>query len=385
MASGINRRTIVKAALATAALASINPLSVGASENHKADTIPSFLDPLPAPAERPMLDLDHLPQWLTPMATFFAVSHYGTKKVDASHCRLEIAGLFKSPKSFTLDELKQYRRKEITATLECSGNGSAKTFMGAVGNARWAGVSLGSLLKECGLTNDAVEIVFFGADQKTEKIKEHDYIQNFGRSLSVKDAMRDEIILAYEMNGQPLTPDHGFPLRLIVPGWYGIAWVKWLSRIEAQDRRFMGRFMARDYVTIRGEPMPDGSVIWKETSVTRLNVKSIVASVAKGQNGAVIFGGPAWTDGIPLKSVELKIDNGPWRAAKIEASPEHHAKYAWSLWNYEWKNWTPGEHIVVSRATDASGIVQPSEDEPYIKLKKTYYEANQQYPRRIKL
>jgi DMSO/TMAO reductase YedYZ molybdopterin-dependent catalytic subunit len=316
------------------------------------------------------------------MPDFFAVSHYGVANMDAAHWRLEVSGLVERPKSFSLDELKSRPRKEITATLECSGNGSAKNFMGAVGNARWGGTPLKSLLKECALKSGGIEVVFFAADEKTEKIKDHDYLQNFGRSLSVADALQDKILLAYEMNGKPLPPQHGFPLRLIVPGWYGIAWVKWLKRIEVQDRRFMGRFMARDYVTIRGEERPDG-IVWRETSVTRLNVKSIVAGAIRRPDGTLSIGGIAWTDGTPLRSVELKIDEGPWMAARIDHSQQ--SKYAWSLWNYDWKNPSSGEHTLVSRATDANGTLQPSADDPIIKLKKTYYEANQQYPRKIRI
>ena len=157
-----------------------------------------------------------------------------------------------------------------------------------------------------------IEVVFYGADEKTEKIKDNDYPQHFARSLSVKDALDDRILLAYEMDGKPLALEHGFPLRLIVPGWYGIAWVKWLRRIEVLDRRFMGRFMARDYVTIRGEEEADGEIIWRETSVTRLNVKSIVARVLRRPNGTLNIMAAAWSDGTPLKSVELKLDDRSW-------------------------------------------------------------------------
>ncbi len=329
-----------------------------------------------------MIQWAQLSDWVTPLEDFFAVSHYGTAKVDADKWRLEISGLVHKPKSFSLADIKSRRSREITATLECSGNGAAANFMGAVGNAGWRGIPLHSLLRECGIKPGGIEVVFYGADEKTEKIKDHDYPQHFARSLSVDDAFQEKILLAYEMDGKPLAPEHGFPLRLIVPGWYGIAWVKWLSRIEVLDRRFMGRFMARDYVTIRGED--EGGVInWRETSVTRLNVKSIVARVVRRPNGTVSILAAAWTDGTPLQTVELKIDNGPWIAMNLQRT--HQAKHAWSFWNYDWKNPAPGEHTLVSRATDANGTRQPSADDPAIQLKKTYYEANEQYPRKIKL
>ncbi|HZM04376.1 MAG TPA: sulfite oxidase [Candidatus Saccharimonadales bacterium] len=380
MPLAVNRRDMIKGSAAAMALAWANFSLAGGSA---APGIPvPFLDPLPVPADRPMLSLDQLPAWTTPLPDFFAVNHYGAATIDAAQWRLEVTGLVKRPKSFSLEDLKSRHHAEITATLECSGNGSAKTFMGAVGNARWGGAPLGRLLKECGLKSQGIEVVFFGADEKTEKIKGHDYLQNFGRSLSVTDALRDKILLAYEMNGKPLEPKHGFPLRLIVPGWYGIAWVKWLKRIEIRDRRFMGRFMARDYVTIRGEERPDG-MVWRETSVTRLNVKSIVAAAMRRPNGTVTISGMAWSDGTPLRSVELKIDEGPWLPARIDHS--QHSQYAWSFWNYEWQNPSAGEHTLVSRATDAKGTIQPSADDPLIKLKKTYYEANEQYPRKIRI
>jgi DMSO/TMAO reductase YedYZ molybdopterin-dependent catalytic subunit len=377
----LNRRDALKGGLAAAALA-LSPPSLrlpGAGQREEPGVLIPFLDRQPATPERPMVQWEELTEWMTPLENFFSVSHYGGAKVDADKWRLEITGLVRQAKSFSLDELKARRRKEITATLECSGNGSAPSFMGAVGNTRWAGTPLAPLLRECGLQRDGIEIVFFGADEKVETIKGGEYPQNFARSLSVTDALQDKIILAYEMDGKPLQPGHGFPLRLIVPGWYGVAWVKWLKRIEVQDRRFMGRFMARDYVTIRGEERPDCTV-WRETSVTRLNVKSLVARVMRRPDRALGITGAAWTDGTPLKSVELKIDDGPWVATRINQNRQ--SPYAWSFWNYVWSDPPVGEHVLVSRI---HGVLQPSADDPVIKLKKTYYEASQQYPRRIKI
>ncbi|MDB6123225.1 MAG: sulfite oxidase [Pedosphaera sp.] len=372
---------MIKGSVATAALAfSQFPLSAFGLEPD--ETLVPFIDRLPTTPNRPMVQWDQLTQWMTPDENFFAVSHYGTAKVEADKWQLEISGLVKRPKVFSLAEIKSRRRHEIIATLECSGNGSSPSFMGAVGNTRWIGTPLGPLLKECGLKSEGIEVVFFGSDEKKEKIKDNEYLQNFARSLSVKDALQDKILLAYEMNGKPLSVEHGFPLRLIVPGWYGVAWVKWLKRIEVQDRRFMGRFMARDYVTIRGEEKPDCTV-WRETSVTRMNVKSIVARVVRRADGSLRISGAAWTDGTPLKNVELKLDSGEWISTQLDK--KHQSKYAWTFWHYDWKNPSPGEHTLVSRATDANGVVQPSADDPKIKLKKTYYEANQQYPRKIRI
>ncbi|MEO6034222.1 MAG: sulfite oxidase [Verrucomicrobiota bacterium] len=384
MSNSITRRNVIKGSVAAAALAlSEFPLAAfGFKETEPIGTLVPFLDRLPATPNRDMVDWEKLTDWMTPKENFFSVSHYGAGKIDMATWRLEIGGLVNKPRTFSLDEIKSRRRKEIVATIECSGNGSSPTFMGAVGNARWTGTPLGPLLRECGLKKDGVEVVFYGSDEKTEKIKENDYLQNFARSLSVPDALQDKILLAYEMNGAPLEPGHGYPLRLIVPGWYGVAWVKWLKRIEVQDRRFMGRFMARDYVTIRGEERPDCTV-WRETSVTRMNVKSIVARVVRKPDGSIRVAGAAWTDGTPLRSVELRIDDGPWIKTRLEQ--KQRAQYSWTFWSYDWKNPGTGDHALVSRAIDENGKVQPAADDPLIKLKKTYYEANQQYPRKIRI
>src|SRR5205807_5918558 len=140
------------------------------------------------------------------------------------------------------------------------------------------------------------EAVFLGADEKVEKIREKEYRQHFARSLALPEAESGAILLAYEMNGRPLEKSHGAPLRLIVPGWFGIAWVKWLTRIELLDRRYMSKYMAREYVTIRGEEHADKTV-WRETSVGPMDVKSVVARVARRKDGSLRVSGAAWTDG----------------------------------------------------------------------------------------
>jgi DMSO/TMAO reductase YedYZ molybdopterin-dependent catalytic subunit len=160
-------------------------------------------------------------------------------------------------------------------------------------------------------------------------------------------AMRDDVILCYEMNGEPLTAGHGFPVRLVVPGWYGIAWVKWLERIEVRDRALKTRFMAKDYVTLRGEEV-DGRTVWTETLVGPINVKSVVARVAKQKDGTIRVTGAAWGES-PIKGVEVSIDGGPWTAAKVEERKE---PFAWRFWSYEWKGAKEGEHTLVSRAVE---------------------------------
>ena len=131
---------------------------------------------------------------------------------------------------------------------------------------KWTGTPLADLLDECAPLKRGIEVVFFGMDQRTEKIREKEYPQNFARSMHITDTRRDDLLLCYEMNGEPLMKEHGFPLRLVVPGWYGISWVKWLNRIEILDRRYMSKYMAQEYVTLRGEKRGDKE-IWRLTSV----------------------------------------------------------------------------------------------------------------------
>ncbi|MBU6398898.1 MAG: molybdopterin-dependent oxidoreductase [Verrucomicrobia bacterium] len=381
MPTRITRRAMLRHGAALAALALARPplaLFGGADPAAGAALIP-FLDAQPASH---MLKWERLRSWITPNDQVFAVSHYGPAKVDLDRWQLELTGLVRRPRAWTLAELKARRRKHVTATLECSGNGSNPGFMGAIGNVTWTGTPLASLLAECGPLERAIEAVFFAADDKVEKIRERDYPQHFARSLALGDARREDVLLAYEMNGEPLPAAHGAPLRLVVPGWFGIAWVKWLTRIELLDRRFMNRFMARDYVTIRGEER-DGQTIWRETSVGPIDVKSVVARAARLEDGTVRFSGAAWTDGTPLQTVELKIDDGSWTPVRLDR--RNHARYAWTFWDFDWRRPAPGEHAVVSRAIDADGRVQPAPDDPAIRLKRTYWEANQQWPRKLRI
>src|SRR5579864_6879244 len=381
MRSLLDRRTFLSSGTAIVSLRMSNLLRAFPADDD-GTPIP-FLDAPPPNADRTLLQWDQLRSWITPTAEFFSVAHYDKPEVAADIWRLDIGGLVGNVKSFPLEALKARPRREYVATLECSGNGASPTFVGGIGNARWAGTPLAPLLKECGLKPEAIEVVFFAADHGTEKIRGKDYPQNFARSLSASDALRGDVLLAYEMNGEPLSHAHGGPVRLVVPGWYGIAWVKWLTHIELHDRRFMGRFMARDYVTIRGEQHGD-AVIWRETSVGKMNLKSMVARVVRRMDGSLKVTGAAWNDGsVPIKTVELKVDDGPWMAAQLGEGRD--TPHAWIFWTCEWRNAEPGEHTLVSRATDASGKGQPAADDPVIAMKKTYWEANQQYPRKIRI
>jgi DMSO/TMAO reductase YedYZ molybdopterin-dependent catalytic subunit len=225
--------------------------------------------------------------------------------------------------------------------------------------------------------------VFWGTDEG--EIALHDAIrnvtfkQNFARSMSLADAMDPKNILCYEMNGAALPAPNGFPLRLIAPGWYGIANTKWLKRIELRDRRFMSLLMGRDYVTIREEDH-NGETVWAETSVGRARLKSAPARVTRVDSDYRIIGA-AW--GAPIDRVEVKIDGGAWVPAAIDHSEE--AEYAWKLWSLNWPKPSAGEHTVTSRAIDTAGQVQPTMDDPWIAKKHTYWESNGQVTRRIRI
>lgn len=348
-----------------------------------------FLDMPRTPPER--LDWETLDAWLTPQDQVFGVQHYGIPEFKYDSFRLEIGGLVDRPLSLALEQLKALPKKEVLMTLECSGNGSSKGFMNAVYNSRWTGTPLVPLLKESGIKPEAIEVVSYGKDNKEETLRpgtnrELKIDVPFGRSMTLADVLALEPLLAYERNGQPIEHRNGAPVRLIVPGWYGIANVKWLTRIECRDRRYMGRYMARDYVTVRGERHGD-EIVNVESSVTRVNLKSIVARVTRKATTEgkvpVKLLGAAWDDGTGIARVEVKLDDGPWREAVLAKEPR--SKYSWAFFSLDLGPIAAGKHTLVSRAIDVKGRVQPSADQDEIALKRTYWEAYEQWPRSIDL
>jgi DMSO/TMAO reductase YedYZ molybdopterin-dependent catalytic subunit len=345
--------------------------------------IPEGFNPAPATGGR-SLDTRTFQKssFITPTEDFFAVQHYGPIQVDPATYKLRVTGLVNKPMELTLAELKRRPRVEQIVGFECSGNNPARLNTLA-GNARWAGTSLNALLKEAGLKSTAREVVFFAADKGTEEITHggspsQKYEQHFGRSLVVEDATKPEILLAWEMNGAPIPDSHGAPIRLINPGWYGVANVKWLNQIHAQDTRFMGRFMARDYVTLMERKVGDESV-WEETSVARMRLKSMVARLTRNGNKYAITGF-VLNDGTPLRSVEVRVDDGQWQPAAIDKSA---TQYSWKLFTYEWTGLKAGDHTIVSRATDANGTTQPESAE--LQTKATRWENNGQFVRKFKV
>jgi len=383
----LSRRDVLKGGSAAVAwlMASMgSPEFVFPDQQEEEELVP-FLN---MPQAKPnMLDWETLDSWITPQDQVFSVSHYGEPEVDKANFALEVAGLVDKPVTLSMDDIRSRPKKDQLMTLECSGNGAGKGFMGAVYNSKWTGTPLAPLLTECGLKPEAQEVAFFGVDRKQEDIRKNVSVEvPFGRSLSVEDALNPLALLAYERNGEPLEDRNGAPLRLIVPGLYGIANVKWLTRIEVRDRRYMGRFMARDYVTIRGERR-DAEVTFVETSVLRMNLKSIVARVTRqatqgGQVPAKAYGA-VWGDGTPIAKVEVKLDDGTWQKAKLDEQPQ--SKYCWRFFSIDLGALSPGKHTLVSRAIDANGRTQPAAEDDEIALKKTYWEAYQQWPREIEI
>ena len=348
-----------------------------------------FLD-MPATGTN-RLQWESLDSWITPQDQVFNVQHYGIPDVDAKDFQIEVTGLVEKPATFTLDELRALPNKEQLMTLECSGSGVSKGFMDAIYNGKWSGTPLAPILKSCGLLPTAKEIVFFGVDRNEETLRKGTEREltievPFGRSMSVDDAMNLDLLLAYDFNGQPIEQRNGAPVRLIVPGWYGIANVKWLSRIDVRDSRYMGRYMGRDYVTVRGERQGN-EVVFVESSVTRMNLKSIIARVTRRPSSAGLVPakayGAVWGDGTDIERVEVKVDDGPWRVAALDNEPR--STYCWTFFSIDLGGLLPGRHSVVSRAIDVQGRVQPSSKDDAIALKKTYWEANQQWPREIEL
>ena len=308
---------------------------------------------------------------------FYLVQHYGQPEIDNDSWRLRITGMVDNEIELSLADLMARQSMEQVVGFECGGNG-ARMFHGLIGNANWIGTSLAALLEEAGIQEGAKEIVFFGTDRSMEEIRGREVEKAFARSLSIADAMRPENMLAYTMNGEPLPHYHGKPVRLLVPGWYGVANVKWLSQIHVQDTRYMGRFMGRDYVTLKKANV-GGEERWVENSVTTMNLKSTIIRVTE-MGGNLRITGFALNDGSPLDRVEVKIDDGPWQRAEWDAN---NTQYSWKLFHLTWNNPPAGDHTIVSRVIDAQGNIQPTADE--LPEQVSYWEEFGQFPRTLTL
>ena len=378
------RRELLRGGLAVAGLAALGIPDWVLPALAQGETVVPFTD-LPAnlnfvpAADRRTLDIRTINGPFTPRDQFFTTQHYGHPQVDPATFRLKVDGLVDRPKEFSLDELKKMKSTELIFGFECSGN--RRPTQGLSGNGRWTGVPLKTVLDQAGVKANAKEFVFFGADHGMEEIEwrtqKFSLDQQFGRSLTREKALSPEILLAYAMNGEPLTVHQGFPLRLLIPGWYGVANVKWVSQIHLQEDAYLGKFQARWYRTLRGETIA-GETKWVESSVTHMNLKSFIARVTS-EGGKYKVLGVVLNDGTPIKSVEVSVDDGPWQPATLD--PATSSKYSWKLFTYTWTGAKPGEHTLVSRVTDATGKVQPTEKD--LESKKSFLEDNSQHPRKV--
>ena len=384
MTNQSTRREMLKGGLALAGLSVFGVPEWALPALAESETLVPFTDlpenmNLTPSADRRILDIRKIDGPFTPKDQFFTTQHYGHPEVDLATFRLKVSGLVERPKSLSLEELRKMGRAELVAGFECSGN--RRPLQGLSGNGRWTGVPLKTVLDSAGVKASAREFVFFGADHGEEEIEwrtqKFKLEQQFGRSLPREKAMSSEPFLAYALNSEPLTRHQGSPLRLIVPGWYGVANVKWLSQIHVQEDQYLGKFQARWYRTLKGE-MIDGEMKWKETAVTHMQLKSFIARVTReGDRHKVL--GVVLNDGTPLKSVEVRVDDGPWQAATMD--PSTSGKYSWKLFTYIWNGATSGEHTLVSRVTDVNGKVQPTAED--LENKKSFLEDNSQQPRKV--
>ena len=295
---------------------------------------------------------------VTPVGLHYTLSHFDIPAIDAASYRLVV-----QQRTFSLEEVKALPCKTLRVTLECAGNGRAgfaprypsmPWTHGGVGTAEWTGVPLRQLLEK-EISGGAREIAFIGADRGFDSGVEH----AFGRSLPLADAMRPEVLVAWAMNGAPLLPQHGAPLRLVVPGWYGMASVKWLARIDVLDHAFDGYqqvvgYHYRKERTEKGEPIRHAKV---KSMLVPPGIPDWYTRRRLVEAGALTIEGRAWSGGgMPVERVELGTGEA-WREAELERAP---SPFAWQRWRCKWQA-SPGEHELACRATDASGAVQPLE------------------------
>jgi DMSO/TMAO reductase YedYZ molybdopterin-dependent catalytic subunit len=308
------------------------------------------------------MPLEGLRYDITPVGMHYLLIHFDVPDVNAETWRLQIGGLVERPVELTLDDLKARPARTIPVTMECAGNGRARFeprplsqpwLLEAIGTASWTGTPLAPLLDEAGVGTDAVELVFSGADRGVQGEIEQDY----QRSLTIAEATGPDVLLAYEMNGRSLEPQHGYPVRLLVPGWYGMTSVKWLTSIDAVREPFAGYQQADAYHYRESDDDPG-------EPVTRIRVKALM--IPPGipdfftrsrvvEAGPVTLRGRAWSGSSRVVRVDVGVD-ASWRDAELGMSA---GDYAWRGWSFDWMA-TPGEHVLSCRATDADGNTQPT-------------------------
>jgi DMSO/TMAO reductase YedYZ molybdopterin-dependent catalytic subunit len=305
------------------------------------------------------MPLEALRYDITPAGLHYLLIHFDIP--PAPEGPLKLSGLVRAPLQIGMEELKRLPARTVRVTLECAGNGRAQLsprypsvpwVEEGVSTAEWTGVPLRILLERAGLAEGAKDIVFRGADRGFDRDIEHE----FARSLVPADAMREDVLVAYAMNGAPLLPQHGAPLRLVVPGWYGMASVKWLREIEAIDRPFDGLQQASSYHfrTAAGEKGEPCRLMRVNSLMAPPGIPDFYGRRRTVPPGTLEIAGRAWSGAAPIVKVEFS-DNGAWRNAAVAPAPGPHA---WQAWKVAWEA-APGEHELACRATDAAGNCQP--------------------------
>jgi DMSO/TMAO reductase YedYZ molybdopterin-dependent catalytic subunit len=310
------------------------------------------------------IPLEGLRYDVTPVGLHYTLVHYDIPYVDAANWRLELGGAVRRPFALRLDDLQRRPTRTQRVTIECAGDGRALLdprplsqpwLTGAVGTAEWTGTPLRTVLEDAGLEKRAESVVFTGLDRGVEGGIEQEYQRGF----SVEEALRDDALLAWAMNGRPLEPQHGYPLRLVVPGWYGMAHVKWLRAIEVRTAPFEGyqNVVAYRYSQSRGEPGEPVTLMRVRSLMTPPGVPDFLTRTRVVRRGPVELQGRAWSGRANITSVEVSTDGGEsW--AMAEVAPANDSQ-SWQAWSYTWEAATAGEVELLCRATDSAGNVQP--------------------------
>jgi DMSO/TMAO reductase YedYZ molybdopterin-dependent catalytic subunit len=300
---------------------------------------------------------------LTPVGLHYLLIHYDIPEVDAASWRLQVGGLVERPLSLSLDDLRARPAREIAVTMECAGNGRAQLephvesqpwLLEAVGTALWRGVSVAALLDEAGVGEGATDAVFTGLDRGVEGGVE----QLYERSVSLEELRACEALLAYEVNGVPLPPQHGFPLRLVVPGWYGMTSVKWLSEISLADAPSDGYQMSQSY-RMRSVEDEVGEPVGRIAPRSLMVPPGIPEFLSRSRvlpAGPCELHGRAWSGEGEIVGVEVSTDGGAsWVAAELGDAAL--GPWAWRAWSFRWDA-DPGDHELCCRARDAAGNEQ---------------------------
>jgi DMSO/TMAO reductase YedYZ molybdopterin-dependent catalytic subunit len=303
---------------------------------------------------------------VTPIGLHYLLIHYDIPAVDPSSWLLDVDGRVRRELSLSLDELQARPAVTVPVTMECAGNGRARLsprpvsqpwLLEAVGTAEWRGTPLRGLLEEAGVLGDAVEVAFTGLDHGVEGEVEQDY----ARALPVGEVLRDEPLLAWEINGQPLPPQHGFPLRLVVPGWYGMTSVKWLTRITVLAEPFEGYQNARGYRMRASQDDPGAPVsrIVPRALMVPPGFPDFMTRRRVVRPGPCRLEGRAWSGWAPITQVQVSTDAGlTWNDAEVG---KQLSASAWCAWSWAWEPARPGEYELCCRASDAAGNAQPLE------------------------